>query len=316
MIDATEGSQQEVEVESIPPASATATAERPQGSQGAPLAPEAPEAGKRAPMILDGHVGPIQPFMPSTTEELVRLVDIIVRGGCVPKGYEYRDGPNKGAPDKAKMVAGILAGREVGFGPMMSLRTIMVVNGMPSVWGAGAKALVLRSGLVTDYRKEWIDVDTIDHVPAKLATNDPDFEKKRARVTKLQEDGFVKLYQDGDDYVVAKKLKLPASSVPTKEWPSQLGCFIAVARKGVATPYTGQFSVGDAQRAGLWEGFGKLYGKYPTDMLEHRAAARSYDRGFSDCLMGIAIRELLDEQEPDGTKVASDDFLRVGSSSP
>lgn len=273
-------------------------------AQRAPQQAERP-APVRAPMILDHQQGPIMPFMPQTTDDLGRLVNMIIQGGVVPKGFE-----TDGLPDKSKMAVAILAGREVGFGPMMSLKSIMVVNGMTTVWGAGAKALVLRSGQVTDYRKEWIDVDSIEKLPRPSHGTDSYGDAVLAIKAK-REAGFVILYNDNDETVIAKKLNLPASSVPTVEWPSVLGCFIAVGRKGVATPYTGMFSVGDARRAKLWDNFKKLYHIYPQDMLEHRAAARAYDRGFSDCLMGLAIRELVDDQEIAPSKTVDGGFLQA-----
>lgn len=270
---------------------------------------EPPQPGKNAlaAIPLDSGAGPIRPFMPSTSDELTRLCTIIARGGVVPKSYCFRDG----TPDRAKMAVGILAGREVGYGPMMSLRSIMVVNGMASVWGAGAKALVYRSGLVTDYRKEWIDENTITRISVTSVSPED-----VAHAAKLQSEGYVKLYRDGDFIVVAKGMKLPGADVMTGAWPKELACHIAISRKGVATPFAYKFGVGDARRAKLWDEPKKLYGKYPQDMLEHRAAARGYDRGFADCLMGLAITELLEDRDEEQGKGVSPAFLIDGPETP
>jgi hypothetical protein len=49
-------------------------------------------------------------------------------------------------------------GESVGFHPVQSLNTIMVVNGRTSVWGDGAKALAEQFAQ-TEYIKEWIEGD-------------------------------------------------------------------------------------------------------------------------------------------------------------
>src|SRR5207245_2054255 len=49
-------------------------------------------------------------------------------------------------------------GMEVGFTPMAALQSIAVINGMPSIWGDGALALIQASGLLEDM-EEFIDTD-------------------------------------------------------------------------------------------------------------------------------------------------------------
>ena len=48
------------------------------------------------------------------------------------------------------MVA-MLHGMEVGLKPMASLQSITVINGMPTIWGDGAMALVESSGFLEDF---------------------------------------------------------------------------------------------------------------------------------------------------------------------
>lgn len=199
-------------------------------------------------------------LVPKTTDDLKSLVDVIIRSGCVPDAY--KDGSKV---DPAKIAVGILTGLELGLAPMQALQSIYIIRGMPTVWGKGAKALVLKSGQVTDYKLRWINILT------------------------------------GED------MAIPGYNVHTKDWPKELACEVSVGRRGVATAFIGTFSVGDAARAGLWNNTKKTtWIDYPKDMLEHKAAARVWDRGFSDCLKGVAIRELIEEKDDPAIKAPSD----------
>lgn len=245
---------------------------------------------QRKALSLASQQGPIAPFMPQDTLELKQTVVLIVRGGVVPKGFM-----TNGQPDIAKMAVAILAGREVGFGPMMSLRSIMIVNGMPSVWGAGAKALVHSKGQVTDYIRAWVSQRSV----MMLKLDEP------------KPDECDTLWANAEKKLVGKQVPLPASSLAISQWDTDLACLVLVGRRNVITPFWHTFSVGDATRAKLWNNPKKLYGSYPQDMLEHRAAARCYDRGFSDHLMGLAIRELIDEREDNSDRKIDDGFLKA-----
>lgn len=65
-----------------------------------------------------------------------------------------------------------------------------------------------------------------------------------------------------------------------------------VKRRGVPTPFVGRFSVKDSKVAGL---FGKrTHGAYPKRMLQWRARY-ALDDAFPDVLMGLATREIVEE---------------------
>lgn len=209
-----------------------------------------PETKIKTAIMLTSD-GEVQAFQPRDTDELKSLVRVIIAGGCVPEAYLVK-GTKK--PDAAKMCVAILAGREAGLGPMASLRYIYIVRGAPAMWGNAVKAMVFKTGLVTDYTEEWIDA------------------------------------------VRGEKMALPQQAVSIEKWPSELTRRITARRKGVETPFVGEFSVGDARRAGLWSASKKTYYAYPQDMLTHRAAARVWDKGFADCMLGLAIREIVEDQ--------------------
>lgn len=69
-------------------------------------------------------------------------------------------------------------------------------------------------------------------------------------------------------------------------------CHVTIWRRHQDAPYTGEFSIADAKRAGLWMNARKdPWVKYPYRMLENRARAFALRDGFADCLAGLAIAE-------------------------
>ncbi len=69
--------------------------------------------------------------------DAVRLADVISDTELVPN-------PLRGRPDA--VVAVVLAGHELGLGPMQSLQTIDLIQGRPSLSPEGMRALVLSRG--------------------------------------------------------------------------------------------------------------------------------------------------------------------------
>lgn len=89
------------------------------------------------------------------TNELMKLADILYKGGVAPKGV--------GRPEA--LAAIILMGREVGLGHVQACQSIMYVNGRLSMWGDAMLALVRRSGLMVKFqeRLEGAGDDRIAH---------------------------------------------------------------------------------------------------------------------------------------------------------
>lgn len=73
-------------------------------------------------------------LMPRDYGELIEFAKMVAYSGMVPKSYEGNTG--------AVLVA-VQMGAELGLTPMSSVRSICVINGMPSVWGDGMLALVV-----------------------------------------------------------------------------------------------------------------------------------------------------------------------------
>lgn len=266
----------------------------------APPAASAPE--KRMIIPLSNE---LEPMRLRDTEDLKSLVLVMVQGGCCPEAYLIK---NTKKPDLSKMAVGILAGREVGWGPITSLQYVMIVRGMPAVWGKGAKALVQKSGKLTDYQLHWVDRATYGVYTSKEAEE-------------LQCKGYMTIAVAGPgnlSYTMAKPMPLPAHDLHVTQWSPNLMAVVVAKRRGVSTPFIGRFSVGDAQRARLWAHAKKAtWIMYPQDMLEHKAAARVWDRGFADCLLGLAIREILEERgEVDDDDEAKVDIKFLGAAEP
>lgn len=80
-------------------------------------------------------------FVPQTLDEAWRLSGALAASGMTPKAY---------GSDQNKIMVGIMAGAEVGLTPFAALQSIAVIGNNPSLWGDGALALVLASGLLED----------------------------------------------------------------------------------------------------------------------------------------------------------------------
>lgn len=73
--------------------------------------------------------------------------------------------------------------------------------------------------------------------------------------------------------------------------PDNAGCRVTVWRNGqTENPAVGEFTVGDAKRAGLWGKAGP-WTTYPKRMLLARASTFAYRDAFPDLLQGITSRE-------------------------
>jgi hypothetical protein len=76
------------------------------------------------------------------------------------------------------------------------------------------------------------------------------------------------------------------------DWPPAFGYRVLYWRSGQEDPYVGEFTVRDAQRAGLWNNARRQpWILYPKRMLFNRARAFALRDGFSDGLSGLTIAE-------------------------
>ncbi len=95
----------------------------------------------KPPLAKGGRIGAI---IPQDIEQAYRLASAIAAADMAPKSYNR---------DANKIMVGIMHGMEVGLPPMAALQSIAVINGMPSIWGDGALALVRSSGLLEEFKE-------------------------------------------------------------------------------------------------------------------------------------------------------------------
>jgi hypothetical protein len=83
------------------------------------------------------------------------------------------------------------------------------------------------------------------------------------------------------------------------EWPQDYGFTVNIWRVGMEDPFIGRFTVADARRQRLWlNTYKKPWIESPRRMLKIRARAFALRDGFADCLMGLGIKEEIEDSLP------------------
>jgi hypothetical protein len=109
--------------------------------------------------------GGVLAIIPQDIEQVWRLAGIAWQGGMAPKSLVDKKTPEEA---QAACAIAIMAGAELGLTPMMALRSYAVVNGRPSLWGDGIKAVVRQSGKCefiktgSDQTKGWCEAKRKD----------------------------------------------------------------------------------------------------------------------------------------------------------
>jgi len=183
------------------------------------------------------------PLTPQSWQEAEKLAKLLCKTKLVPQGFE--------SPDLCLIA--IMQGMEMGLPPMMALQRMALVEGKLTLWGDGALALVLKSGLCTSMT-EWMDVCDQNGDPGLRSAKDQTFNP-----------GFDR---DQENWVAH-------CEVQRLSWPE---------------PIIRSFSVRDAKRAGLWQKEGPWM-DYPKRMLQMRARAFALRDVFADVLGGLYLRE-------------------------
>jgi len=193
------------------------------------------------------------PLTPQTWQEAEKLAKLLCKTKLVPPGFE--------SPDLCLIA--ILQGMEMGLPPLTALQRMALVEGKLTLWGDGALALVLKSGLCTSIT-EWMGLGDQDELNSGKANS-----------AGIKDMTFDPLMQKRED-----------------EWIA----FCEVTRAHWLKPIRRSFSVIDAKRAGLWKKEGPWL-DYPKRMLQMRARAFALRDAFADVLGGLYVRE---EIEPKG----------------
>jgi hypothetical protein len=83
---------------------------------------------------------------PKSIEDVRELARLIALAEWAPPSYRDLEGNYL----QQKIELAIMHGATVGLGPLAAVQSIALINGMPTIWGDGALALVERSGLLED----------------------------------------------------------------------------------------------------------------------------------------------------------------------
>jgi len=128
---------------------------------------------ERMPRVSVG-AGQVMPIVPTTIDEVLRVAQMCIKANIVPDSLAKENGARV-PPDElvSKVVAVIMAGAEVGFGPMAALSNICLINQKRCIYGAGAVAMLQRVGVLESYKVERFGPQPQDI--ARLDKYSPDF---------------------------------------------------------------------------------------------------------------------------------------------
>jgi hypothetical protein len=198
------------------------------------------------------------PLTPQTWQEAEKLAKLLCKSKLVPQGFE--------SPDLCLIA--ILQGLEMGLPPMMALQRMALVEGKLTLWGDGALALVLKSGLCPSIT-EWMGLT--GHIGESQSKSD----------------------QVTDRIVCERDLIFdPSAQKREDDWIA----FCEVTRAGWDKPIRRSFSTYDAKRANLWKKEGP-WADYPKRMLQMRARAFALRDAFADVLGGLYLREEIEPRD-------------------
>lgn len=109
--------------------------------------------------------GSVAAIIPQNLTEITMLASMIAEADWAPKSYRLpvpklptgqrdRTTPADEMPySPAKIAVGIMHGMELNLKPIQALQAIAVINGMPSIYGDAALAVVRASGLLLDFEE-------------------------------------------------------------------------------------------------------------------------------------------------------------------
>jgi hypothetical protein len=128
--------------------------------------------------------GAVLAIIPQDLDAVWRMSKMAVIGNMAPKSLV--EGKDEESATAACAIA-IMAGAELGLTPLMALRSYAVVNGRPSLWGDGLKAVVRQSGKCeyirtgSDQKMGWCEAKRNDTGETKRV----EFTLEQAKLAKL-----------------------------------------------------------------------------------------------------------------------------------
>lgn len=178
-----------------------------------------------------------------TLDDQYRLARLYFHSGLVPKTFDSVEAVFTGL--QFLMQLGVKK-------PLVALRNVYIVNGIPSLWGDLPLALVRQSGLMKGITETIFDKSGKEIKPSNQNLNEEVF---------------------GASCQTIRRERVVGSN----EW--------------IETIRETWFTVEDAKKAGLLGEPKKLYGKYLRRMLKMRARTENLKDEFGDVLNGTAIAE-------------------------
>lgn len=234
--------------------------ENAEDQKGTALAETGDASNSIAKPSLQARGGEIMAIIPQNIDEASRYAKGLIAADQVPDAFRY-DGKKGNQVNPSLVIMGLLKCLELDLPPQTGLANILPLNGRFTVWGDAAIGLLQRE----DKNTGEIVVD--------------DFQ--------------VEWMNKPDDW---EKIK---SQTDLKKWPMEYGCRVSIWRKGQKSAYVGEYTVADATRAGLWAStYRKPWMQSPERMLFNRARAFAMRDGFADRLLGLGIREEVEDSLP------------------
>lgn len=142
---------------------------------------------------------PVVAIIPTDLEAVWRIATMAVSGAMAPDSLlKEKSGAWKPLNDAISACAiAIMAGAEMGLTPLAALRSYAVVNGRPTLWGDGIKAVVRQSG-ICEYIKTGSD-DTKGWCEAKRKDT-AEIQRKEFTVEQAKKAGLLNKKGPWQDY--------------------------------------------------------------------------------------------------------------------
>lgn len=200
----------------------------------------------------------------------------VVKSGLAPRQLDTTE----------KVLIVIQCGAEVGLSPMQSLKSIYVINNVPTLFGDALPALAWSSGLLETF-EEWYECGDCPECSGS---------------GRAQKDGRCRLCRGSG----RKRVEVIPEN-PSDEFTA----VCLTRRKGQVDGRLTRFSIADAKRAGLW---GKRTEKggltpwvlYWPRMLVWRARSWNFRDNLADVLRGMSVKEEVEDYTPVEPEIAFD----------
>jgi hypothetical protein len=81
---------------------------------------------------------------PRSLSEAIQLAELMAKSDLIPAQFRNKPGD---------VMVAVQYGAELGLKPLQAMQSICIIEGRPTIWGDGALAVVLNSGLMENYKE-------------------------------------------------------------------------------------------------------------------------------------------------------------------